>query len=618
MTKRFLAACVAALAIAPGALAAGGSSFSITEAGGSAFPMRSYVLSLHETAALTADRVRVVENGVAVPDVELVPESARGRARFGVVLVVDASDSMAGSPLEGAMAAARAFAARRSTSQELALIVFNRRATTVRPFTRSNSAIAASLDATPRVAYGTHIYDAVGSALTLLRASHVDSGSIVLLSDGSDTGSRTSMSVAIKHAHAAHVRLFTVGLRSRHFDPVSLSALAYGSGGSYAEASSPAKLAGLYDRLGAQLAHEYLLRYRSFAGPAEKVRVSVRVAGVSGTARARYRAPALDIQAPAVFRRSIFDRAILSPITAAAVALLSALFAGLAIFAVLRPRNLQLRRRIGEFVSLAAAPGPEGDPDAAPTPGRASWLARLDRDLEIAEVDVPARTLLIGTLAGTLVLCLVFGLVAGSPFFAVFGLALPLLVRGYVKRKLQHRRAQFGEQLPDTLQVVSSALRAGHSLAGALAVVVDGASEPTRHELQRVVADEQLGVPLEDALAVVVARMDNRDLEQLAFVAKLQRETGGSAAEVIDRVTETVRERFELRRLVGSLTAQGRLSRWVVSLLPVGLLLVIALLNPHYINPLFTKPAGQAMLVAASVLVVGGSLVIKRIVDIKV
>jgi tight adherence protein B len=133
-----------------------------------------------------------------------------------------------------------------------------------------------------------------------------------------------------------------------------------------------------------------------------------------------------------------------------------------------------------------------------------------------------------------------------------------------------------------------------------------------------VVADEQLGIQLEDAIAVVVERMDNRDLEQLAFVAKLQRETGGSAAEVIDRVTETVRERFELRRLVGSLTAQGRLSRWVVSLLPVGLLLVIAVLNPHYINPLFTKPIGQVLLVGAAVLVVSGSLVIKRIVDIEV
>jgi tight adherence protein B len=98
----------------------------------------------------------------------------------------------------------------------------------------------------------------------------------------------------------------------------------------------------------------------------------------------------------------------------------------------------------------------------------------------------------------------------------------------------------------------------------------------------------------------------------------LQHETGGNTAEVLDRVADTVRERFELRRLVRTLTAQGRMSRWVLTSLPIGLLLVITLLNPDYIEPLYTNPIGRVVLVVAGLMVVSGSLVIRKIIDIKV
>ena len=166
--------------------------------------------------------------------------------------------------------------------------------------------------------------------------------------------------------------------------------------------------------------------------------------------------------------------------------------------------------------------------------------------------------------------------------------------------------------------MLASALRAGHSFIGALSVVVDDAPEPSRTEFRRVVSDEQLGVPLEDALHVVVERMESRELEQVALVAALQRQTGGNTAEVLDRVTETIRERSELRRTVQTLTAQGRLSRWVVSLLPLFLLLVITFINPGYMHVLYASTGGRIAIAFAGLMVVSGSLVIKRIINIKV
>ena len=166
--------------------------------------------------------------------------------------------------------------------------------------------------------------------------------------------------------------------------------------------------------------------------------------------------------------------------------------------------------------------------------------------------------------------------------------------------------------------MLASALRAGHSFIGALSVVVNDAPEPARSEFQRVIADEQLGVPVDEALRVVVERMDNRELEQVALVAAMQRESGGNTAEVLDRVTETIRERFELRRTVKTLTAQGRMSRWVLTALPLSLFAFISLVNPTYMNVLTSSTAGKVLLVLAGISVTAGSLVIKRIVNIKV
>jgi tight adherence protein B len=305
-------------------------------------------------------------------------------------------------------------------------------------------------------------------------------------------------------------------------------------------------------------------------------------------------------------------------ILAGAVALLSV--------GLLQPRRSALPRRMAEFVSVPGlqSQGRRGGPQAGvpgadevapPAPG---FWERLDNMLEIAQIKTTGAALFFWTIVGTFVVVLLVDLIAGSLWYAALGLLTPLLVRGWVQRKLARRRNQFAEQLPDILHVVSSALRSGHSFAGALAVVVESSAEPMKSEMQRVVADEQLGVPLTKAIGVVADRMASRDLEQVALVAELQREAGGNAAEVVDRVAETIRERFELRRLVSTLTVQGRMSRWIVSALPVVLLIVISLLNPHYMHPLVSQTFGKVMLVIAALLIVAGSLVIKKIVDIKI
>jgi tight adherence protein B len=210
------------------------------------------------------------------------------------------------------------------------------------------------------------------------------------------------------------------------------------------------------------------------------------------------------------------------------------------------------------------------------------------------------------------------GVATGLPILTPLGLLVALAVRGVIRHRVEELRREFADQLADNLQVVASAIRAGHSTVSAFAVMVDEAAEPSRTEFRRIVNDERLGVPLDDAIRRVARRMDNSDLNQVALVAAIQRETGGNTAEILDRVVETIRQRGELRRLMETMTAQGRFSRVVVTAIPPLLLVAISLINPEYLRPLFHTTTGNLLLGVAAALVVAGSLAIKRMVNVKV
>ena len=255
----------------------------------STFPTKSFVLSLPSKAAINASKVKVTENGAPVSGLQVVPESAGSTAKFGVAVVVDASDSMQGAPIAAAMNATRAFVARRSSGQELSFVTFNSGANVVVPLTtlqqRDRRGGRSYAEARLRHA---HVRQRV-AVISQLAAAHLDSASIVLLSDGADTGSKTSLKKTLAAAQAAHVRIYTVGLHSSRFDPSSLKALAAGANGSYAEAEKPSELAGLFDTLGVKLAGQYLVRYQSFASPSEPVVVKVSVANQPGVATEQVR-----------------------------------------------------------------------------------------------------------------------------------------------------------------------------------------------------------------------------------------------------------------------------------------------------------------------------------------
>jgi tight adherence protein B len=620
---------IAALVATAGCLvstvaAAGGSGLRVIEAKGPAFPFRTYVVSLPRGQGLTIHDVNVTENGNPVLDPSLVPASQASKKTFGAVLVLDTSFSMKGKPIEAAIQAERAFVAQRNPNEQVGAIEFNRNTNVVLPLTDSSTKISSALSSTPGVSTGTYIYDAVAQAESMLARAHINSGSIVVLSDGANTGGTHTLEGVAKAAVAANMRIYTIGLDDSTYKPGTLKALAAAGHGEYAQAKAN-ELAGLFDQLGEQLSNEYLLQYKSLVSVGKAVHVAIKVDGL-GTATSTYRTPALAVSTKPIvgpYHPSVGNRIWSSAITMVVLALLAAAVIAFLVIAALQPKRSGLPARMAEFVSIRGLQRDKGQPataadaDAGDSEAKNFWT-RFEEILEIAEIKVEPEMIVAGTFAVTALTFLLIYAGTGSVLWALFALGVPYLAREWVVRTLDRRRNRFAEQLPDALQVVASALRSGHSFAGALAVVVESASEPMKSEMQRVVADEQLGIPMQQSLAVVAERMASRDLEQLALVAQLQGEAGGNAAEVVDRVAETVRERFDLKRLIQTLTMQGRMSRWIVSALPVAIILALQVENPHYLHPLVASTGGKIVFGLAAAWAVAGSYVIKRIVEIEV
>jgi tight adherence protein B len=625
----------ARLLLAAGALLAVGASIvaaasaatspSLTEAAGATYPYRAYVLTLPTKKALATSQVRVSENGRPVHDLSLVSEQASSQPHFAVVLLIDASNSMRGRPIAAAMAAARRFESHRSAGESLAVIAFNGKVQEVLPFTTDGKKIAQALASPPKLSQGTKIYDALQRAQQLIVGSGAQSGSVVLLSDGADVGSQAKPGAVLPTLSDGHVHVYTVGLRSRTFDPATLKNVASTTGGSYTESATPAGLTGIFDKLGSNLSNQYVVNYRSVADPNKHVVVKVAVAGLP-VATTSYTTPALHFTVPPPYHQPLLDRVVQSSVTAVIVAVLISCLFGWGIATIVGRKAETVPSRVGQFVTVDEPAGrSQRSSPLSQYLGRVTsrsferhrqWQ-RLEEKLSIADIEMTAGQLVLLTAMGTL-LVLFVGLLLVGGWGVVLALCVPFIARWMVNSRVSRRRRAFAEQLPENLDVLASSLRAGHSLTGGLAVVVENAPEPSRSELQRALAEERLGVPLDEALKVVVDRMDNKDIDQVALIARLQRDVGSNSAEVLDRVVETVRGRMELRRLVRTLTAQGRFSRWVLTAIPLVLAGSVSLLSPGYLSPLFHHTSGHVLIVFVILMTILGSYIIGRIVNIKV
>lgn len=202
-----------------------------------------------------------------------------------------------------------------------------------------------------------------------------------------------------------------------------------------------------------------------------------------------------------------------------------------------------------------------------------------------------------------------------APIAGAMLAACPLMYLSYARKK---RLAKFGRQMPEALELLGRSLRAGHSLANGFGLVGSEMDEPIAKEFRRVFEEQNFGIPLEEALEDLSARVPNMDLRFFATAVILQRTTGGDLSEILDKIGHLVRERLQILGQVQALTGEGRLSGIVLLAMPPALFLFMLKLNPEYVMMLFKDELGHYMLGVALITQIVGALVIKKIITIKV
>jgi tight adherence protein B len=251
--------------------------------------------------------------------------------------------------------------------------------------------------------------------------------------------------------------------------------------------------------------------------------------------------------------------------------------------------------------------------------GKISFVPKLQRALDQANIDWMASRMLLylaGASAATLVgmVMLRYSLM----YTVLVALGVFLLPIFYVLRRRRRRINRLIEQLPDVFELIGQALRAGHALGSGIGMVGEQLPDPAGTEFARVFHEQNLGVKIEDALVNMAERVDQLDLRFFVTAVLIQRQTGGDLAEVLDKIGTVIRERIQLFGMVQGLTAEGRLSGWVLLALPVVVFFVELYINPEYARVLLTDPVGKMMLFGTVCMMLMGMAMIKKIVNIKV
>ena len=566
----------------------------------------------------------LTENGRRVIDL-----SAQNLASAkSVVVAVDRSRSMAGQKITDAGRAARSFVASKAPSDRVGVVVFGSHAVQLTKF--STSTIDADdalnvLDIDSK--NGTALYDAVAVATRMLKTEKDRARVLVLLTDGTDASSHSSLNAALAAARKAGILIYPIGIAATGTAQAALQRMAAATGGTYHNAASSSALNGIYASIAAELKRTWQLSYVTSARPGDNVHIRVAL-DPEGAASANVTVPGTLAAAPP--SSNTLPTPFYTPLGGLVLTLIVA-------FLVLTAAGFAMMGAKGSWIKSRLAPHVEGGPrrKRQERGERLAAFAGLFRVTEQAfghrkpwkrvhtqleRAAVPLRTVeFMYLMTGSGFLLMVFAGVAGrSSLEMLLALAVGMfLPYGWVAFKARRRMAAFDDQLPDILVTMAASLKAGHSFKQGMQTIVDEGHEPTSTELGRVITDTRLGRPMDDALAETAERIGSKNFSFVITAVMIQRQVGGSLAGLFDMVADTVRQRQQFTRKIKSLTAMGRASAYTLVGLPFFLGFVATVVNADYMHPLYHTSTGHKLIFVGLAMMAFGSLILRKIVSFK-
>ena len=558
-----------------------------------------------------------------------------GQVERTTVLALDASLSMAGDRFAAAKSAAKAFVAAAPDDVRIGLLTFSGAVQDVTEPTADHEAVNAAINEIDDLTFGTQAYDAVLEAIDLTG----DGGakSVLLLSDGQDGGKGASLEDAVAAATDSGAVVDVVAVEQSSGTRALLAQIAEANGGSVIAADDPSALEELFAAQGEALNRQVLVTFPYEAHSTEEASISVAITAgdqrYTDSAFVALTSPAsaIGLKPVETSRPLVDERGLLIGGGALGIGLAGLL----AVVLLRRPSRSSFAEQQVAYYSGAGGPAPK--PGSGKHSAAASTHSLRESAVALTEkvVEGDFETRLAQRLAGaglTLTaaewLLMHAGLAVGGAFvgmvlgglklmvlFLIAGAALPWL---YLKRKHSKRLATFNGQLAETLQLISGGLSAGLSLPQGIDTVVREGQQPMSGELSRALMEARLGVDMEDALEGVAERMDSEDFSWVVMAIRIQREVGGNLAELLNTVSDTLRERDYLRRQVRVLSAEGRISAYVLGGLPIVMFLYMLLVRPDAIRPLYTEPLGMAMAAAAVLMLIAGFFSLSKLVKVEV
>jgi tight adherence protein B len=565
------------------------------------------------------------------------------------VLVMDTSGSMAGDRIATAKSAAKSYLAAVPSSTVVGLVTFADAAQERIPPTTNRSALIAAIDSL-QADGDTALYD--GVTLGVKAAGATGARSVLVLSDGADTSSKTSPTPTVNAIKKSGVVLDVVSIGTDSKQVAGLQRLADAGRGQVIASNNLDVVTAAFDSAAQSVSSQVAITAQlptDLAGTSGNVTVNASASGDPISATAFVSIPedagesttVTDFGPAAVPPPSDLISRLTQPWVLAVAALL--LFIGLAMLLAIALRTSDERRdpqrKVSRRLSIYTLSGRQAvkeseTSNALGTSGIARTAVDLanrvvsKRDfesvlgerLERAAVPLkPAEWMLLHVGAtiggGLLVLLLSGGSFIGALIGIIIGAVLPF---GYLVVKESRRTSAFMEQIPDTLQLIAGSLSTGYSLPQAIDAAARDAAPPVSTEFDRALVEARLGVPIEDALEGVAHRMRSVDFAWVVMAIRIQREVGGNLSEVLNTTAATLRDRERLRRQVQVLSAEGRLSAWILGGLPIVFALYLALARPDYLRPLYTTLLGWAMVALAAILMVVGILWLRKAVKVEV
>lgn len=600
----------------------------------SAFPtVRLSVALSGDTAApsIDAEDVVVTENG-AVIEAEVQGLSDE---TLDVVLAIDVSGSMAGEPLAQAKVASLQLIDELPDIARVAIVSFGNTAELVSGFTTNRDSSRDAVNALS-TAGETALYDAVVLAAQQVAASDAARSSTIVLSDGGDSISGTDLDGAADALSDTETDFFAVSLQSGESDEIALSTLAEAAGGALVAATDPGALSAAYVDLGQRIANQYDIVFESVTdAPTATFTVAVGDAEASIEVALPDRVGGTTPTSAAATRN-------VTPLTGRGTAgalegdwalwvgaLLVAVALGITAYVVLPGVDDTPRRR-----SLGSDRVPVDDGTSAGQrlvgSVRDSATRITSRAVERSEqgstIDAALDRAGLVMRAGEFVAAIIaIAIIAGFLLFllmGIVGLALGVLVPilgapAALQYLAKRRNKKFADQLSDTLLLIAGSLRSGFGIGQAMDSVAEEMEDPMGAEFGRAVLETRLGRDMEDALDGIARRVQNEDFEWVVDAMRIHRQVGGDLAQILDKVSETIRARNRLRRQIDALTAEGRLSGLVLGCLPIGMAVILYTTNPDYLEPLFDSTAGFVMVGVAVTLLIAGVTWLRKLIDVE-